>query len=190
MQGRANRVKSAIKLKEAAGDSDAIERGARRMTLGSTRAAAGLALTSALTFAGCASSPIPTEVPTAQSIAGLEPSGRVIMTEVFAGGAGVGTGALTFKGKTYPFKLIGTVVGAGSVSKLDVAGDVYKLDNVSQFSGPYVEGTGQIGLQTSGAGDLWLQNKAGVVMHLTGAQTGVTLSLGRDEIIIELGKAR
>jgi len=27
-------------------------------------------------------------------------------------------------------------------------------------------------------------------MHLTGAQTGVTLSLGRDEIIIELGKAR
>ena len=82
------------------------------------------------------------------------------------------------------------MVGPGSVSKLDVAGDVYKLDDVSQFSGPYVEGTGQIGLQTSGAGDLWLQNKAGVVMHLTGTQTGVTLSLGRDEIIIELGKAR
>jgi hypothetical protein len=31
-------------------------------------------------------------------------------------------------------------------------------------------------------------NKAGVIMHLTGTQTGVTLSLGRDEIIIELAK--
>jgi hypothetical protein len=76
------------------------------------------------------------------------------------------------------------------VSKVDVAGDVYKLDNLSQFSGPYAEGTGQIGLETSGTGDLWLLNKAGVVMHLTGSQTGVTLSLGRDEIIIELGKTK
>ncbi len=149
-----------------------------------------LALAILLSIAGCASSPIPTEVPTAQSIQGLTPSGTVTMTEVFAGGAGVGTGVLTFKGKTYPFKLIGTVIGPGGVSKVDVAGDVYKLDNLSQFSGPYVEGTGQIGLETSGTGDLWLQNKAGVVMHLTGTQTGVTLSLGRDEIIIELGKTK
>ena len=149
-----------------------------------------LALAILLFIAGCASSPIPTEVPTAQSIQGLTPSGTVTMTEVIAGGAGVGTGVLTFKGKTYPFKLIGTVIGPGSVSKVDVAGDVYKLDNLSQFSGPYAEGTGQIGLETSGTGDLWLLNKAGVVMHLTGTQTGVTLSLGRDEIIIELGKTK
>ncbi len=153
-------------------------------------AIAGVSVLALLALGGCMSSPIPSEVPTAQTIAGLEPSGRVIMTEVFAGGAGVGTGALTFRGKTYPFKLIGTVIGPGSVSKLDVSGDVYKLDDVSQFSGPYVEGTGAIGIETSGKGDLWLQNKAGVVMHLTGTQTGVTLSLGKDEIIIELGKAK
>jgi len=55
---------------------------------------------------GCAMSPVPTEVPNAQTIAGLEPSGHVILTEVFAGGAGVGTGALTFNGKTYPFKMV------------------------------------------------------------------------------------
>jgi hypothetical protein len=41
-------------------------------------------------------------------------------------------------------------------------------------------------LEASGVGDLWLQNKAGLIMHLTGTQTGVTLSLGRDEIIIEM----
>jgi hypothetical protein len=157
---------------------------------GSTRATLALALASLLSVAGCASSPVPTEVPTSQSIQGLVPSGTVTMLEVFAGGAGVGKGVLTFRGKTYPFKLIGTVVGPGSVSKLDVAGEVYKLDDISQFSGVYIQGTGQIGLETSGTGDLWLQNKAGVVMHLTGTQTGVTLSLGRDEIIIELGKAK
>ena len=154
------------------------------------RAIAGFSCLALLSLAGCASNPIPMQVPTAQSIAGLAPSGTVTMTEVFAGGGGLGKGTLSFKGKTYPFKLIGTVIGPGSVSKLDVAGDVYKLDDISQFSGPYVEGTGAIGLETSGAGDLWLQNKAGVVMHLTGTQTGVTLSLGKDEILIELGKAK
>jgi hypothetical protein len=41
-----------------------------------------LALAILLFIAGCASSPIPTEVPTAQSIQGLTPSGTVTMTEV------------------------------------------------------------------------------------------------------------
>jgi hypothetical protein len=147
-----------------------------------------LAALTLLTIAGCASSPIPTEVPTAQSIAGLTPSGTVKLTEAFVGGVGIGKGVLTFKGKTYPFRLLGSVMGPGSVSKIDVSGDIYKLDELSQFAGPYAQGTGQIGLETSGAGDLWLQNKAGVIMHLTGTQTGVTLSLGRDEIIIEMAK--
>jgi hypothetical protein len=153
-----------------------------------TGATTALAFVTLLSAAGCASSPIPTVVPTAQSIAGLSPSGTVTLSETFIGGAGLGKGVLTFRGKTYPFRLIGTVVGPGSVSKLDVSGDVYKLNNISEFPGPYAQGNGQIGLETSGAGDLWLQNKAGVIMHLTGTQTGVTLSLGRDEIIIELAK--
>ncbi len=137
-------------------------------------------------LSGCAMNPIPTEVPNAQTIAGLEPSGRVIVTEVFAGGGGVGTGALTFKGKTYPFKLAASVIGAGAVEKLDVAGEVYRLDDVKKFSGIWTQGTGGIGLETSGKGDLWLENKAGVVMHLTGTQTGAALTLGRDEVLIEL----
>ena len=145
---------------------------------------------SAVALAGCAMNPIPTEVPNAQTIAGLEPSGRVVLTEVFAGGAGVGTGALAFRGKTYPFKIVGTVVGPGAVEKLDVAGEVYKLDDVKAFSGVWTQGTGGVGLETSGKGDLWLENKSGAVMHLTGTQTGASLSLGRDEILIELGKTK
>ena len=57
------------------------------------------------------------------------------------------------------------------------------------FSGLWVEGTGAAGLETSRAGDLWLKNKAGVIMHLTGTQSGVTLSLGKDELFIKLGAA-
>ena len=153
---------------------------------------AALAGLAALTLAGCnsVSNPIPTEVPTAQSVAGLAPSGKVTMTQVFAGGMGLGTGTLTFEGKTYPFKALGTVLGPGSLSKVDVAGDVYKLNDISQFSGAWVEGTGAPGLETSQTGDLWLENKAGVIMHLTGTRSGVTLSLGRDEILIKLGQAK
>lgn len=136
--------------------------------------------------AGCASSPVPVAVPTAQSIQGLAPSGTVTMTQTFVGGVGVGQGVLTFKGRKYPFKLAGTVVGPGSVSRSEVSGEVYRLSDVSAFPGIYSEGTGQVGLETSGASELWLENKAGVVMHLTGKTTGVTLSLGRDEIIIEM----
>ena len=151
-------------------------------------AAVGTAL-AALALAGCnsASTSIPIEAPTAQSIAGLTPSGKVTMTQIFAGGMGVGTGTLAFNGKTYPFKVLGTVIGPGSVSKITVTGDVYRLDDPSQFAGVWVEGTGAVGLETARASDLWLQNKAGVVMHLTGTQTGLTLSLGKDELYIRLG---
>ena len=38
----------------------------------------------------------------------------------------------------------------------------------------------------SGASDLWLRNAAGVVLHLKGTQQGVSLSLGREEILIEM----
>ena len=31
-----------------------------------------------------------------------------------------------------------------------------------------------------------MQNKAGVIMHLTGTSEGVVLSLGRDEVMVNL----
>jgi hypothetical protein len=127
-------------------------------------------------------------VPTEQSIAGLAPSGTVSLTETFVGGAGVGQGVLSFRGQKHPFKLLGTVIGPGSLSRVEVAGDVYKLNNIADFSGPYAQGTGPVGLETGSTSNLWLQNKAGVIMHLRGKSSGVTLSLGRDEIIIEMSQ--
>jgi len=155
---------------------------------GPTGAITALTILAMLPIAGCASSPIPTKVPTAQSIAGLSPAGTVTLTETFVGGTGLGKGVLTYQGKKYPFRLLGSVIGPGGLSKINVAGDVYKLNDIAEFPGAYAQGTGQAGVETTGASDLWLESKAGVVMHLTGTQTGVTLSLGRDEILIEMAK--
>ena len=99
-----------------------------------------------------------------------------------------GKGVLTFGGKKYPFTLAGTVIGPGSISKRQVAGEIYDLDDISEFDGIWVEGTGPVGLETGGRSELWLGNKAGVFMHLVGTSEGMTLSLGKDEVLIELNK--
>ena len=125
--------------------------------------------------------------PTEASIEGLSPSGYVTLTETFVIALGGGSGTLQFQGQSYPFKLIGTVVGpSASFTKISVSGEVYKLNTVSDFPGAYAQRSGPPGLEKPGAGDLWLQNKAGVIMHLTGKSSGVMLSLGRDEILVRM----
>jgi hypothetical protein len=44
---------------------------------------------------------------------------------------------LTYRGKKYPFRLIGTVIGPGSVSTIDATGEIYKLNSIGEFPGPY-----------------------------------------------------
>jgi hypothetical protein len=153
---------------------------------GSTGIAAALAFAALVSLAGCAIPPA--EVPTAQSIRGLKPSGTVTMTQVFVSGTGIGSGALTFKRRTYPFTLLGSLTGPGALSNLNAAGEVYKLRDLSEFSGAYIQGTGRLAVSTSGTGDLWLKNNNGVVMRLTGVQTGLTLTTGRYQIFIDLAK--
>jgi hypothetical protein len=111
--------------------------------------------------------------PTASSITGLSPSGRVTITEDFVTGLGAGNGTLEYQGQTYPFKVFGTVVGpGGGVEKISASGSVYKLASVTDFPGRYTQSTGKAGLSSSGGSDLWLENNAGVIMHLEGTSTG------------------
>jgi hypothetical protein len=138
-----------------------------------------------LGIAGCAGLSAPNQ----QSIAGLSPSGTVTINEDFVTGLGGGTGTLYYQGQSYPFKLAGTVVGpGGGVAKINASGEVYKLNSVSDFPGRYTQSTGAAGLSTSGGSDLWLQNSAGVIMHLQGTSTGAMLTLGRDEIFIRMAQ--
>jgi len=154
-----------------------------------TEAYSVLAQMSALAFmgivslAGCSA----LTPPTATSIAGLPPDGTVAMDETFVAGAAEGSGKLHYQGQTYPFILVGAVMGpGGGLSKIRAGGEVYKLNNVSDFPGRYTQGTGDVGLATSGAGDLWLRNGSGVIMHLKDTSTGAMLTLGRDEVFIRM----
>ncbi len=144
------------------------------------------ALAGLLALAGCAVPP--TGIPTAQSIRGLKPSGRVTMTQAFVSATGVGSGTLTFRGRTYRFTLLGYLTGLGALSGLNATGEVYGLSDLSQFSGAYIQGTGRLAVSASGAGELWLENNNGVIMRLTGVQSGLTFTTGRYQIYIDLAK--
>jgi hypothetical protein len=141
-----------------------------------------VAIAAMIGLGGCSAMNVPTE----QSIQGLTPSGTVTLTETFVAGVGGGSGALSFNGQNYPFQLIGSVMGPGGADRITASGEVYKLSNVNDFAGRYTQGSGSAGLSQSGQGQLWLQNNAGVIMHLYSTSSGVLLSIGKEEIIIRL----
>jgi len=142
-----------------------------------------LVVIAALATAGCSA----LNTPTAQSVAGLPPSGNVTIIEDFVAGLGGGTGTLQYQGRSYPFKMLGTIAGpGGGVEKMSASGPVYKLASVADFPGRYTQSTGKAGFSSSGSSDLWLENGSGVIMHLQGTSSGAMLTLGKDEIYIRM----
>jgi hypothetical protein len=137
-----------------------------------------------LLLAGCEIPP--SGVPTEASIRGLKPSGRVTMTQVFVSGSGIGSGTLTFRGSNYPFTLIGSLTGVGAISTTQASGEVYKLSDPSQFPGAWIQGNGGLAVSTLANGELWLENRNGVIMRLNAQQAGITLTNGRYEIFIHM----
>jgi len=148
--------------------------------------AAIFAVLTLLPLAGCQIPP--SGIPTAASIRGLRPSGTVTMTQVFVSASGVGGGTLTFRGRTYPFTLVGSLIGPGTISTMQASGEVYKLHDVSQFSGPWIQGTGSLAVTAKATGEIWLENRNGVIMRLSAAQAGLTFSEVRYEIFIQLSQ--
>ncbi len=130
----------------------------------------------------------PSGIPTEASIRGLRPSGYVTINQAFISGFGAGSGVLTFRGRSYPFTLTGSLIGLGAISTLQAAGEVYRLRDVSQFPGAWIQGTGSLAITTKANGELWLENRNGVVMRLSAAQAGLTFSEGRYEIFIQLSQ--
>jgi hypothetical protein len=137
-----------------------------------------------LAMAGCATAP------TEQSIAGLSPAGTVSITEDWIVGWGGGNGLLTYQGQTHPFNFVCARLGppggglaavdrvlgpGGGLSKITASGVVYKLRSVADFPGRYT--------QISGTSDFWLQNSAGVIMHLQGVRTGATQLIPKRDLV-------
>ena len=124
-----------------------------------------------------------------EAVAGLSPDGTVDMNEVqvaYLGNAGGGTGTLYYRGNTYPFSIGGLGVGGIGASTVDAEGEVYKLPTLSQFPGSYAQASYGFVFGTKSAGDLWMQNQAGVILHLKAKRTGLMLSLGGDAVVINM----
>jgi hypothetical protein len=124
-----------------------------------------------------------------EAVAGLTPDGTIDMQEVqaaFLASGGGGHGTLFYRGTAYPFTIGGLGVGGIGASTISASGEVYKLNSISQFPGTYGEARYGFALGNRSGGDLWLQNNAGVIMHLKAKREGLILSLGGDAILIEM----
>lgn len=124
-----------------------------------------------------------------QAIAGLTPDGTIDMQEVqvaYLASGGGGHGTLFYQGSAYPFTIGGLGVGGIGASTISAAGEVYKLNSLVQFPGAYAEGRYGFALGNRSGGDLWLQNEAGVILHLKAKREGLMLSLGGDAMVVSM----
>jgi hypothetical protein len=123
------------------------------------------------------------------AVKGKTPDGTVDMQEVqaaYIGSGSAGTGVLFFRGVQYPFEVGGVGVGGFGLSTIDATGEVYNLGELGQFPGTYGQARYGFAIGTASAGDLWMQNEAGVIMHLKAKRTGLMLSLGGDAVVISM----
>jgi hypothetical protein len=149
------------------------------------RAIFGLAIAALLPLAGCSSS----QPSAQQSLDGKPADGTVEMNQVqaaFIGSGGGGSGTLNYRGRSYPFAVGGLGIGGIGASTINAQGEVYGLNKLADFPGAYAQGRYGIVVGNASAGDLWLRNEKGVIMHLKAKRTGLMLSLGGDAVIISM----
>ena len=117
-----------------------------------------------------------------------EPTGKISIsyTAVAAGiGFSWGDGKLMIDGKTYRFSVKGIKALDVAIAGVSAVGEVYNLNNVSDFSGTFTEG--EIGFALAGGyGALTLKNQNGVVMSLRSTQRGARLTLGVGGLKVKL----
>lgn len=125
------------------------------------------------------------------SVEGRTPDGTVTMSKLqaaFIGSGSGGSGTLTFRGRSYPFTVGGAGIGGIGGSSIQAEGEVYGLTDVAQFPGAYAQRRAGFAFGNRSAGQLWLQNGNGVILHLQANRQGLMLSLGADAIVISLSQ--
>ncbi|KRQ03200.1 hypothetical protein [Bradyrhizobium manausense] len=116
-------------------------------------------------------------------------AGHVRVKIVKAGllvGGGVGRGVLTYRGKTYPFKITGLSLGitaGATVGRFD--GWASDISDVSDFAGTYSSVGGGFAL-LGGVNGVQLRNEKGVTIVLQGPKAGLELAANISEITISL----
>ncbi len=119
----------------------------------------------------------------------LKQSGTVYIKQVqiaWIGSGNLGGGTLQYNGRSWPFTIGGLGIGGFGISQITATGEVYNLKDVAQFQGAYVQARAGFAIGTVSAGELWLQNPNGVVLHLKAERVGLALSLGADAIYVRM----
>lgn len=127
-----------------------------------------------------------------QSASPETPSGTVTMEQTqvsLLANAGWGHGTLTFQGHTYPFRLHNLGVGGIGYSKMSARGNVFGLNKLEDFTGLYgLAGAGAVAIDDQLHGGVWMENPAGVRMHLVPNRHGLALNFGADGLVIQFQK--
>jgi hypothetical protein len=124
-----------------------------------------------------------------EAVKGKTPDGTIEMHEVqaaYIGSGSGGAGSLSYRGVEYAFEVGGLGVGGIGLSTIEATGEVYNLRDLGQFPGTYGQARYGFAIGTASGGDLWLQNEAGVILHLKAKRTGLMLSLGGDAVVISM----
>ncbi|WP_375307547.1 hypothetical protein WI560_07955 [Bradyrhizobium sp. A11] len=126
-------------------------------------------------------------VPAAPSLA--QAAGHVRVKIVKAGllvGGGAGTGVLSYRGRSYPFRVTGISLGitAGATAGR-LEGWASGIRDVRDFAGTY-SSVGGGGALVGGVGGVHLRNDNGVVMILQGPKAGLEMAANLSAIVISL----
>ena len=119
----------------------------------------------------------------------MKQSGTISIRQVqiaWIGSGNLGGGTLQFNGQSWPFQIGGLGIGGFGISEITATGEVYNLKDIAFFPGGYVQARAGFVIGTVSAGELWLQNPNGVVLHLKAQRVGIALSLGADAIYIRM----
>ncbi len=105
----------------------------------------------------------------------------------FIGGIEWGSGELKFKGKNYPFKVLGLKAGAIGIKHDSVQAKVYNLKNPMDLEGIFV--AGEVAVTIAGGGSARaMKNQNGVEMHLLSVTIGADLTLAAEGLSIRMDK--
>ena len=98
-----------------------------------------------------------------------------------------GKGSLSYKGKTYPFKVEGLSVGDVGIQRATATGNVFGLKKIEDFDGNYTA-AGAGATVGGGAGAAVMKNQNGVTIHLVSTSQGLKFTLGASGVSMKIKK--
>lgn len=142
-----------------------------------------LAISATLLLAGCATQM--SNDPTAPT---GPPSATLTVNEwkaAYYGSTASGSGTIHFNGRKRNFTLTSLGGGGAGLQNIQAVGKVFNLNSLADFSGTYTGASSGLTL-IEGKMHERMANGNGVVIYLTGATSGLSTSMGIEQLLITL----